>query len=41
MKNKKATINPINDDAKLFQYAAPGALNHEEIGEKIAKNIKN
>ena len=32
IKNKKATINPINGDDKCFQYAATVALNHEEIG---------
>ena len=31
-KNKKATINPINQkDNKCFQYAATVVLNHEEI----------
>ena len=40
-KNNKATTNPINDDDKCFQYAATVALNHEEIGRKFAKNIKN
>ena len=34
MKNKKATINPINDDSKCFQYAATIALSH-------AKRAKN
>ena len=31
MKNKKSTINPINEDDKYFQYAATVALNDEEI----------
>ena len=31
MKNKKPTINPINEDDKYFQYAATVALNDEEI----------
>ena len=32
IKNKKATINPINKkDNKCFQYAVKIALNHEEI----------
>ena len=32
MKNKKATINPINKkDNKCFQYAVTVSLNHEEI----------
>ena len=35
IKNKKATINPINK--KHFQYAVAVALNHKEIG-KILKN---
>ena len=29
--NKKATINPFNDDDKCFQYAATVALNDEKI----------
>ena len=41
IKNKKATINPINKkDNKYFQYTVTVALNHEEIGktpEKITK----
>ena len=32
IKNKKATINPINNDDKCFQYTASVTLNHEEIG---------
>ena len=32
IKNKKATINPINKkDNKCFQYAVTVALNHDEI----------
>ena len=31
MKNKKASINPINNDDKYFQCAASVALNHIEI----------
>ena len=32
IKNKKATINPINiKDSKCFQYAVTFALNHKEI----------
>ena len=39
IKNKKATINPINKkDNKYFQYAVPVALNYEEI-EKHAERI--
>ena len=41
IKNKKATINPINKkDNKCFQYAVTVALNHEEIrkhAERITK----
>ena len=34
MKNKKATINPINKkDNKCFQYVLTVTLNHEEIGK--------
>ena len=34
IKNKKATINPINKkDNKCFQYAVTIALNHEEINK--------
>ena len=31
LKNKKATINPKNNDNKCFQYAITVALNHEQI----------
>ena len=31
LKNKKATINPKNNDDKCFQYAATVVLNHEQI----------
>ena len=31
LKNKKATINPKNNDDKCFQYAIIAALNHEKI----------
>ena len=32
IKNKKATVNPINKkDTKCFQYAVTVTLNHEEI----------
>ena len=36
LKNKKATINPKNNDDKCFQYALTVALNHEQI-KKILK----
>ena len=31
IKNKKATINPNNNDNKCFQYALTVALNYEKI----------
>ena len=31
IKNKKAIINPVNDENKCFQYAVTVALNHEKI----------
>ena len=31
LKNKKATMNPQNNDNKCFQYAIAVALNHEQI----------
>ena len=31
LKNKKATINPKNNDDKCFQYALTVALNHKQI----------
>ena len=31
LKNKKSTINPINNDYKFFQYAATLALNFDKI----------
>ena len=31
LKNKKATINPENNDDKCFQYALTFALNYEQI----------
>ena len=42
VKNKKATINPKNNDEKCFQYALTVALNYEQIkshSERIS-NIK-
>ena len=39
IKNKKATISPINKkDKKYFQYATTVALNHEEI-KKYSQRI--
>ena len=40
LKNKKATINPKNNDDKSFQYALTAALNYEQIKdhpERISK----
>ena len=31
LENKKATINPKNNDENCFQYALTVALNHEQI----------
>ena len=41
LKNKKATINPENNDDNCFQYALTVALNHRNIGKKPSKNIEN
>ena len=41
IENKKATINPKNNDDKCFQYALTVALNHEQIKKRSSKNIKN
>ena len=42
LKNKKATINPKNNDDKCFQYAITVALNHEQIKShpEIISNIQ-
>ena len=40
LKNKKATINPKNNDDNCFQYALTIALNHKQIKshpERISK----
>ena len=34
LKNKKATINPINNDDKCFQYAITIALNYQKKKKK-------
>ena len=39
LKNKKATINPKNNDNKCFQYALTVALNYQNI-KKILKEYK-
>ena len=35
IKNKKAIINPANDDDICFQYAAAVPLNHDEAGRNL------
>ena len=40
IKNKKGTINPINDHGKYFQYAATVTLNHKEVGKKLQRISK-
>ena len=41
IKNKKATINPINKrDNKCFQYAATVTLNYKEIGKHAERITK-
>ena len=40
LKNKKATINPQNNDDKCFQYALTAALNYEQI-KKNPQRISN
>ena len=39
LKNKKATINPKNNDDKCFQYALTLALNYEQL-KKILKEYQ-
>ena len=41
MKNKKATISPINKKDKCFQYAVTVALNYEQIKKRSTKNSKD
>ena len=41
IKNKKTTINPINEKySKCFQYAVTVALNHEEIKKDLKRITK-
>ena len=40
LKNKKATINPKNNDDKYFQYAITVALNHEQITKDLQRITK-
>ena len=37
IKNKKAKINPVNDDNKCFHYAVTIALSHEKIRKHPAR----
>ena len=41
LKNKKATINPKNNDDKRFPYALTVTLDYEKKFKKSSKNIKN
>ena len=41
IKNKRATINPINKkDNKCFQYIVTVTLNHEEIKKDVQRIMK-
>ena len=40
LKNKKATINPKNNDDKCFQYDVAVALNHEQIKSHPERILK-
>ena len=40
VKNKKATINPVNKKDKCFQWAVTVALNHEAIEKDLQKFTK-
>ena len=40
LKNKKATINPKNNDDKCFQHVVAVALNHEEIKKGLQRITK-
>ena len=40
LKNKKATINPKNNDNNCFQYALTAALNHQNV-KKTPQRISN
>ena len=41
LKNKKAKINPKNNDDNCFQYSVTVALDHQQIEKKPSKNIDN
>ena len=40
IKNKKASISPINEKDKCFQYARPVTLNHEQIKKGLRRITK-
>ena len=40
LKNKKATINPKNNDDKCFQYALTVAVNHAQIKKDLQRITK-
>ena len=40
LENKKATINPKNNENKCFQYAVTVSLNHEQIKIHTERIIK-
>ena len=40
IKNKKASISPINKKDKCFQYAIPVTLNHEQIKKGLRRITK-
>ena len=40
LKNKKSTIDPINNDYKCFQYAVTSALNLDKIRKNPQKYLK-
>ena len=40
LKNKKATINPKNNDDKCFQYALTVALNYQNIKKTLKEYQK-
>ena len=40
IKNKKATVNPNNNNDNCFQYAMMLALNHEQIKKNLQKTTR-
>ena len=40
LKNKKATVNPKNEDDKCFQYALTVALNYQNIEKDLQRISK-